>query len=128
MVNHMKHHVSYRLAAVAWAVILLVISLQPARPGNIHSGPAHHIAHFFGFGALALLSAMGLGFSDRNSVYAGLASFSWGMMIEYLQHAHNQVPIEWYDVRDNSLGIIAFMILWHSLYRRIDGLTGARGR
>src|SRR5271165_2874013 len=126
MVKHLKHHIRYRLAAAIWAAALFAISIQPARPGNIHSGPAHHVAHFLSFGALAFLAAMGFGFADRISVYPALGTFLWGGAIEYLQHLQNQMPVEWYDVRDDGVGIIAFMILWHISFRRSDSTTGTR--
>jgi VanZ family protein len=121
----LKNQPKYRLAAVIWAAVLLVISLQPARPGNIHSGPAHNVAHFLSFGALAFLAARAFGLADRISVRPALVSFFWGLMIEYLQHVLNRMPVEWYDVRDDTAGIIVFMILGHTLTRCIHSATGS---
>jgi hypothetical protein len=69
---------------------------------------AHQIAHFLGFGALAFLATLGFRRSGRNSLEPAAASFLFGLVIEFLQHWQNQMPVEWPDVRDNAVGIGVF--------------------
>lgn len=105
---HRDRKVTYRAATLIWATVLLILSLQPSRPGNIHLGVAHRIAHFLGFGALALMATLGFGRPGRNSLQPAAACFLFGLAIEFLQHWQNQMPVEWPDVRDNAVGIGVF--------------------
>jgi hypothetical protein len=108
----------YRTAVLIWAVILLIGSLQPERPGHIHFGILHRIIHFVGFGALAFLATGGFGRPSRISLFPAMASFLFGLGIEFLQHLQYGAPIEWNDVRDNAFGILVFTLSFHLLYKR----------
>jgi hypothetical protein len=110
----------YRTAALIWAAILLIGSLQPERPGHIHFGIPHHIIHLVGFGALAFLATGGFGRPGRTSLFPAAASFLFGLGIELLQHLQNRAPMEWNDVRDDAVGILAFTLTFHLLYRHRD--------
>jgi hypothetical protein len=112
---------TYRTASLLWAAALLIGSLQPSRPANIHYSPGHNIVHFLGFGALAFLATVGFGNPVRSSFWPATACFFFGFAIEFLQHWQNRMPIEWHDVRDNAIGILAAIALLHAVYRRTDG-------
>ncbi len=109
---------AYRIAAITWAIALLIGSLQPMRPAHFHFSIAHHVAHFLGFGALAFLAIVGFDNHSRSSRWPAAASFLFGFAIEFLQHWQNRMPIEWYDVRDDAVGVLAFAVFCHMVYRR----------
>jgi hypothetical protein len=94
------------------------------RPGNFHFSPLHPIAHFLGFGALALLATVGFGSPGRFSYWPAIATVLLGFSIEFLQHAQSRMPIEWNDVRDDAAGILVFTAL---CYTRIGELLGRPG-
>jgi hypothetical protein len=107
---------TYRIATFIWAAILLIVSLQPRRPANFHSSIAHHVAHLLAFGALAFLATVGFGDARRIALWPATAAFLFGFAIEFVQHVHNRKSIEWHDVRDNAIGILAFTALCHMIY------------
>ena len=107
----------YRTAALIWAAALLIGSLQSKRPAHIHFGTPHHIIHFLGFGALAFLATAGFGNPIRPALWPPAASLCLGFAIELLQHWQNGFPIEWYDVRDDGIGIFVFTVLCHTVSR-----------
>jgi hypothetical protein len=106
---------TYRIATLSWAGALLFGSLQPIRPGNIHFGLLHHIAHFLGFGMLAFLAVVGFGNPGWTVLRPAAGAFLFGFAIEFLQHWQNRMPVEWYDVRDDAVGILVFTALCHTL-------------
>ncbi len=115
---------AYRIAAITWAVALLIGSLQPMRPAHFHFSIAHHVAHFLGFGALALLAIVGFD-NHSSSLWPAAASFLFGFAIEFLQHWQNRMPIEWYDVRDDAVGVLAFAVFCHMVYGRTPDIKKA---
>jgi hypothetical protein len=108
----------FRKAALIWAAALLIGSLQPSRPASIHFGLAHHIVHLLAFGVLAFLATAGFGNPGRFSLSPAAASLLLGFAIEFIQHWQNRAPIEWHDVRDDAIGILAFTSFCHLVYRR----------
>jgi VanZ family protein len=108
---------AYRIAALMWAAALFIVSLQPKRPSNFHFSLTHHIAHLFGFGALAFLATVGFSRTGRMSVWPAAASFLLGLAIEFLQHLQNQKPVEWQDVRDDAIGVLVVAAISHLVYR-----------
>jgi hypothetical protein len=117
------HQARYRIGALVWATALLIVSLQPIRPGSIDFGMVHRLAHFLCFGALAFLATRGFGAPDRISLLPASESFIFGFAIEFLQHCLNRMSIEWYDVRDDAVGILAFTALFYATHR---GRIGTR--
>ena len=107
-----------RNIAIIWAFALLITSLQPKRPPHFHFSLAHQVAHFLGFGSLAFLATVGFGNPVRTSLWPAVACFLFGFAIELSQHLQNRKPIEWYDVRDDAVGILAFVIFCHIMCRR----------
>jgi hypothetical protein len=113
--GHLRRR-TYRKVTLLWAATLLIVSLQPMRPANFHFSRAHHVAHFLAFGALAFLATVGFSDARRIALWPATASFLFGFAIEFLQHLHNRKPVEWYDVRDNAIGILALTALCHMIY------------
>jgi hypothetical protein len=109
---------AYRTAALVWAAVLLIASLQPKRPPNFHFSVAHHVVHFLCFGALAFLATVGFGNLGRTSPLPAAATFLFGFTIEFLQHLQNRQSIEWYDVLDDAVGILAFAAFCYVESRR----------
>lgn len=100
-----------------WIVLvafLIVGSLQPARPAFVHL--AHREIHWLGFGGSALLLFC-LSRTPRREILGASATVLLGLSLEFLQHLIGRNPIEWRDVSDDALAILAFL----ALYR----LTGA---
>ena len=116
---------TYRTAALIWAAALLIGSLQPMRPAHFHFSIAHHVAHFVGFGALAFLATVGFSKASRTAFLPATEALLLGCLIEFLQHLQNRMPIEWYDVRDDALGVIACAALCYMVYRRPGGFQNA---
>jgi hypothetical protein len=108
---------TYRTAALIWAATLLIASLQPARPANFHGTTAHHSLHFLGFGVLAFLVTVGFGGPWRDLPWPAVASFLYGLAIEFVQHWKNRMPVEWNDVRDDAVGVFVFVAVCHMVYK-----------
>lgn len=115
----------YRTAALIWSLALLIGSLQPSRPAHIHFGTIHHMAHILGFGLLAVLLAAASSNRDRVSYWPPAAVFVFGLTIELLQHWLYRIPLEWCDVRDDAIGIVAFTVLYQLWRHRLNGSTDA---
>jgi hypothetical protein len=100
----------------AWLLLLIVGSLQPARPGAVVS--VHREIHWLGFACptffLLLLSR-----NRRQEIRILIGVFLLGLSLEYLQHLFYRNPMEWWDVRDDAFAILAAF----ALYR----LAGAAG-
>jgi hypothetical protein len=120
-----SRRVACQAATIIWAVALLAGSLQPRRPANFHSSPAHQVAHFLGFGLLALLAAVSFGKPGAIGVWPVLSPLFLGVAIEFLEHWKNEMPVEWYDVREDAVGILVFAAIWH-LYQRAARPTSSQ--
>jgi len=98
-----------RLAAF-WFLLLIVGSLQPARPhaiAGLHRG-IHLLA--FGVGAFLLFS---LSRTWRQQALSALATCSLGLLLEYLQHMIYRNPMEWWDVRDDTFAVVLAFLVMH---------------
>jgi len=103
-----------RIVAWVWISLLVVGSLQPARPGVVKG--LHREIHWVAFaGAAVLLFALSKT-RLREMLGAG-AIFLLGVSLEVLQHLIYRNALEWRDVVDDGLAILAAF----ALYR----LTGA---
>jgi hypothetical protein len=103
-----------RLIAQIWLLLLIIGSLQPSRPGSVL---AHHRSlHFLIFGVAAILWLL-LARTWRQEVIAAVALCILGLTLEYLQHFFYRNVMEWWDVRDDSLAIVAAFTLYR--FRRL---------
>jgi hypothetical protein len=109
---------AYRTATFCWGAALLIGSLQPGRPGNIHFGILHLVAHLLSFGVLGFLATSAFAPTDQISWTPAACVFLFGFAIEFFQHWHNAMSIEWPDVADDGIGILASVALFHFLCRR----------
>ena len=98
-----------------WLLLLIVGSLQPARLGQ---GVAlHRGIHWLAFAGTAFLLLL-LSRNRRQEIRSIIAACLLGLSLEYLQHIIYRKPMEWWDVRDDILSILAAFALYH--------FTGAR--
>jgi hypothetical protein len=103
------HRQLFRTAALAWFLLLIVGSLQPARPSLVRS--AHREIHYLAFAGGALLLFC-LSQSRRQESLAAAATLMLGVSIETLQHIIYHNPMEWWDIRDDGLAILAALVLY----------------
>lgn len=90
-----------------WAIFLIVGSLQPHRLRSISQGhDLHPVFHFFSFGTLAALVLLTNSRWPRTLRFLGCLAL--GFLIEIAQSFAFPDAIEWWDVRDDTLGVIFF--------------------
>ena len=104
-----------RIVTWLWIALLIVGSLQPARPGVVTGH--HHVIHWLAFAGGALLLFL-LSRTRGQEILRALGIFFLGVSLEVLQHLIYRNPLEWRDVADDALAIL----LAFALYR----LAGAR--
>jgi glycopeptide antibiotics resistance protein len=99
-------------AAILLLAGLFYLSLNQARRngGTI----AHRVDHIGAFGALALL-LLPLARNRRETWLITAASLCVACGMELLQYhvfhfASNRQPIEWWDIRDNTVGILLALL------------------
>jgi hypothetical protein len=98
-----------RLIAQAWLLLVIVGSLQPARPW--HSVAVHRGIHWLAFAGLALVLLLPSR-NPRQEIHSVIAACLLGLSLEYLQHLVYLKPIEWWDVRDDTFAILAAFALY----------------
>jgi hypothetical protein len=103
-----------RIVTIAWLTFLIAGSLQPARPSVVKS--VHREIHWLGFAMPAILQFI-ISRTRREEALRGFAIFSVGVALEILQHLMYGIRMEWVDVRDDGIAILAGFALYH--------LTGA---
>jgi hypothetical protein len=92
-----------------WTLLLIVGSLQPARPAPIVG--LHRELHWLAFGGTAVLLLL-LSQTRRRQIGSLLATLLLGLTLEYLQHLIYRNAIEWRDVRDDSAAVGAAFTLY----------------
>jgi hypothetical protein len=112
-----------RVVARIWIALLIVGSLQPARPGILKGNhrPIHYVA-FAGAALLLLASA----YTRRQKILSASAIFPLGISLEVLQHLIYRNPMEWRDIADDGLAILAALALDY-LAGRLVGRTSRSG-
>jgi hypothetical protein len=101
-------------AAWVWIALLVAGSLQPARPGAVKG--FHRGIHWVAFAGAALL-VFALSRTRRREILGAYAVLLLGVSIEVAQHLIYRNRLEWRDIADDALAILAAF----ALYR----LTGA---
>ena len=99
----------FRILAQVWLTLLIVGSLQPARPGLVTG--VHREIHWLGFGGAALLLFC-LSRTRSREILAASATLLLGLSLEFLQHLIGRNPIEWRDVSDDGLAILAIFVVY----------------
>jgi hypothetical protein len=95
----------YRRVALAYAVALTAASLQPRRPGGLHSSGFHAPLHLVCFGVLVLLAQRGFN-GNRSLLWIVPACVLLGFTIEFGQHWEFQEAIEWNDIASDMIGAV----------------------
>jgi hypothetical protein len=103
-----------RIVAWVWIALLVAGSLQPARPGVVKG--LHREIHWLAFAGAALL-LLALSKTRLREMLGASAIFLLGVSLEVLQHLIYRNHLEWRDIADDGLAILAAL----ALYR----LTGA---
>lgn len=101
-----------RLITQASLMMMIVGSLQPARPGTL---VAHHRGiHFLAFGGVAFLLLL-RSRNRRQEIHIVVAMCLLGLSLEFLQHLIYHKAMEWWDVRDDSLASVGAFLLYRVL-------------
>jgi VanZ family protein len=106
----MTRSTTVRVAILAWIVLVIVISLQPARPSA--TAALHREFHWFAFAITAVLFRK-LHAGPRPGLQSALAAVLLGAALEVLQ-THLRYPFEWWDVRDDAIGAVAGILLYQA--------------
>jgi len=109
-----------RSVAALWIVCLVAISLQPWRPPGESRSVGHPIFHVLAFGAAAVMLFV-LSRNGKQISTAALGVFCLVLAIETGQHLLYKNPFEWWDVRDDTIGIaLAWMLnRWTGIRSRL---------
>jgi len=70
----------------------------------------HRISHVAAFGVLALLLLM-LGRNGAQRLLATVGALALAMATEFAQYLDFRQPFEWWDVRDDGIGILLALAL-----------------
>ena len=98
-----------RRIAQAWILLLIVGSLQPARPGPVVG--FHREIHWLVFAGAAFLLLL-LSRTRRHELCSVSGTFLLGLSLEYVQHFVYRNNMEWPDVRDDALAILVALALY----------------
>lgn len=96
--------------AIAWILCLTAISLQPYRPQGESESIVHRVAHVFAFGVAAFLPLV-LSKGSRQAWMAVLGVVCLALAIETAQWLIYDDVLEWWDVRDDVIGIAVAVLL-----------------
>jgi hypothetical protein len=103
-----KHPQIIRRIAQAWLVLVIVGSLQPARPATVVG--LHREIHWLAFAGLASLLLFLCG-KVGQEISAATAICFLGLSLEYVQHLVYRKSMEWRDVRDDIMAaLVAFAL------------------
>lgn len=116
---------SVRRAAIVWIAGLVLGSLQPYRllANNQNPSIPHRIQHAVTFGVAALLLFL-LSQSGKQEWLAGLIVFCLAVAIETAQHLLYRNRFEWWDVRDDTIGLLVAALLIRRTRLRSRLLSG----
>ena len=100
-----------RLLAAVWIAGLVAVSLQPWRPPGESQSIVHNVWHVTFFGAVGVMLCA-LSRNGRQASTAALGIFCLAVAIETGQHLLYKDPFEWWDVRDDTIGVaFAWMLI-----------------
>jgi hypothetical protein len=111
------------LARVApiWVLALVIGSVLPdAAKIAIGTHYWHRLYHLLSFGSTAYLLTL-IARTTRERLYALLFVIALGAAIEFSQHAIFGNSIEWWDIRDDTLGVLLAAVLsqWSALRQKL---------
>ena len=99
--------------ATVWIICLVAISLQPYRPVGESESLAHRAAHVFTFG-VAALALLVVSDGRKQQWTAALGVFGLAVAIETAQHLMYKNVFEWWDVRDDVIGVLVAVLIIRS--------------
>lgn len=99
-----------RLIAAFWILTLTAVSLQPYRPHGESQSAAHPIIHIAMFGIAALL-LLAPAESRKGQWMAAFGVVALALFIETAQHLMYKNVLEWWDVRDDIIGLLIAVAL-----------------
>lgn len=103
-------------AAILWTVLLAYFSLahliRHAYPGTI----GHRIEHVAAFGVLAFL-LLTVAVNRVQEWITVLALVCFAAALELGQHHLFRVPLEWFDIRDDVIGVLFAWLVVRSAQR-----------
>jgi hypothetical protein len=97
------------IVAKVWLALLIVGSLQPARPGIVTG--LHREIHWLAFAGTALL-LFSLFRTRRQEILGAFTVFLLGFSLELLQHLIYRNHLEWRDIADDGLAIFLALALY----------------
>ena len=100
-----------RRLAIIWIFGLVTVSLQPLRPEGEPQSIVHNVWHVISFGAAAM-TLFALSRSGKQASTAAVGIFCLIIGIESSQHLLYKNPFEWWDMRDDTIGVaLAWMLV-----------------
>jgi hypothetical protein len=93
-----------RLLATFWIVGLVAVSLQPWRPHGESQSNLHQLSHLVSFGTAGLM-LFALSRNIKQVWTAALGIICLVLAIETSQRLLYRNPFEWWDVRDDTIGV-----------------------
>jgi hypothetical protein len=100
-----------RRIATLWIAGLVAISLQPWRPHGESQSIVHQLWHLVSFGGAAAM-LFTLSRNAKQVLTAALGIFCLAIAIETSQHLLYKNAFEWWDVRDDTIGVaFAWMLI-----------------
>ena len=102
-----------RCMTILWIVGLVAVSLQPWRPHGESQSILHNVLHVVLFGAPSVM-LFALSRDGQKIATSAVWIFCLAMAIETGQHLLYRDPFEWWDVRDDTIGLLlaAVLIRW----------------
>jgi hypothetical protein len=99
-------------SAIVWITCLVVVSLQPIRPFGGGESPSmlHRAGHILSFGTAGLMLLV-LSKNRKKEWTAVLAVLCLAVGIESAQHLLYRGPFEWWDVREDAIGLVTAGLL-----------------
>jgi hypothetical protein len=94
-----------------WVLVLAAGSFLPDHAKDaIGTHAVHRLYHLVSFGSTAYLLSL-IARDTRERFAASFFVIALGCALEYGQHVVFHIPIEWWDIRDDTLGVLAAALL-----------------
>jgi hypothetical protein len=115
--------------ASVWVVCLVVASFMPARDkrklgtlASEHEPPSHttlihRLGHMSGFGVAALLFMLLAKADGYDAWRAAMTALLLGLTLEIIEPGVLESMFEWWDIRDDAIGIAVALIGFESYWR-----------
>lgn len=96
--------------AILWIACLIFVTVYRFAPQTPHGSIAHRSEHVVAFGILGLM-LLPLARSNALKWWIALAMLVFAGALELGQHKIFGQTFEWWDVRDDGIGILAALLL-----------------